>query len=77
MGKKYGNLTSDTDYTTGSEFGGVDGLIQPPPHDVVNSPSEQLMQIYQTDPAAGMIQYADGHTDVETQPVPVTKKISP
>lgn len=76
MGKKYGNLTSDTDYRDGTEFGGVDGMIQPPPHDVANVPHEQLKQIYQTDPAAGMIQYQDGHTDVEDQPIPVTKKIS-
>lgn len=39
---------SETDYRTGSEFGGVDGLIQPPPH--VPTASERLMMIRQIDP---------------------------
>lgn len=34
-----------------SEYGGVPGRIQPPPHDVANSPHEQLSLIYSTDPA--------------------------
>jgi hypothetical protein len=34
-----------------SEFGGRPGLIQPPPHDPADVPSETLMQIYATDPA--------------------------
>jgi hypothetical protein len=40
-------LISDTptDHFTASEFGGVDGLIQPPPH--VPDASEKLMQNYQ------------------------------
>lgn len=35
-----------------SEFGGVPGLIQPPPHDPADSASETLMQVYATEPAA-------------------------
>lgn len=34
-----------------SEFGGRPGLIQPPPHDPADVPSETLMQIYATEPA--------------------------
>lgn len=35
-----------------SEYGGVDGLIQPAPHDLNDSPGESLMAIYNMDPAA-------------------------
>lgn len=41
---------SEADPVKGSEYGGVGGLIQPRPHEVENSPSEQLMLIYNTDP---------------------------
>ena len=77
MADKYGRLTSNKDIRKGSEFGGVDNIIAPPPHDPRNRPNETLMQIYQTDPAAGVLQYLDGHIDVETQPIPETKKIRP
>jgi hypothetical protein len=70
---QYGNLTSSAKIESGTEYGGVDGVIQPPPH-VANS-REMLMQVYQTDPAAGAIKYLDGHTDAEHQPIPETKKI--
>jgi hypothetical protein len=39
---------STEDYTSGSEFGGVPGLIQPAPH--VPSASERLGMIYAIDP---------------------------
>lgn len=42
------NLVSEEDYRTGSEFGGVGGLIQPPPH--VPKASERLHMIYAIDP---------------------------
>jgi hypothetical protein len=42
------DLVSDTDYRTGSEFGGVGGLIQPAPH--TPSASERLHMIYAIDP---------------------------
>lgn len=42
------DLVSDEDYRTGSEFGGVVGLIQPPPH--VPTASERLRMIYAIDP---------------------------
>jgi hypothetical protein len=32
-----------------SEYGGVGGLIQPPPHEVSTAPREQLMMMYNTD----------------------------
>lgn len=35
----------------GSEYGGYPGLIQPLPHEVENSPTEQIMLAYLTDPA--------------------------
>lgn len=72
---KYGRLTSDTDYRKGTEYGGVDGQIQPPPHSPANHPREQLAQIYQINPAAGAIKYRDGSVDIQDQPVPETKKI--
>jgi hypothetical protein len=75
MGKKYGRLTSDADITTGTEYGGVDGMIQPPPHVPGNHSEDMLRQVYQTNPSAGAIQYKDGTTDVEDQPIPATKKI--
>lgn len=42
------SLVSDEDPLTGSEFGGVGGMIQPPPH--VPSASERLHMIYAIDP---------------------------
>lgn len=42
------DLVSPEDYRTGSEFGGVVGLIQPPPH--VPTASERLRMIYAIDP---------------------------
>lgn len=35
----------------GSERGGFRGQIAPPPHSVEDSPTEQLMLVYGTDPA--------------------------
>jgi hypothetical protein len=42
------SLISETDYRDGSEFGGVDGLIQPAPHNP--TASERLHMVYAIDP---------------------------
>lgn len=42
------DLVSTTDYRTGTEFGGVDGLIQPPPHRP--TAAERLHMMYAIDP---------------------------
>lgn len=42
------DLVSEEDYRTGSEFGGVGGLIQPAPH--VPTAGERLSMIYAIDP---------------------------
>lgn len=42
------DIVSTEDYRDGSEFGGVDGRIQPPPH--VPSASERLHMVYAIDP---------------------------
>lgn len=72
---KYGRLISNSDPKTGTEYGGVDRIIQPPPHDVKDKPAEGLMQMYQTNPAAGAIPYADGSVTAEDQPIPDSKKL--
>lgn len=41
-------LANDNDYRTGSEFGGVAGLVQPGPH--TPTASERLSAIYAIDP---------------------------
>jgi len=41
-------LSNPNDPYTGSEFGGVPGMVQPPPH--VPTASERLRQIYAIDP---------------------------
>ena len=54
FGKKYGRpwvKQSDADPAKGSEYGGVEGLIAPAPHDVKTSAHEQLMLLMNTDPA--------------------------
>lgn len=42
------DLVSTEDYRSGTEFGGVNGLIQPSPH--VPTASERLHMIYAIDP---------------------------
>lgn len=42
------SLVSTEDTSLGSEFGGVGGLIQPPPHNPTGS--ERLSMIYAIDP---------------------------
>lgn len=37
--------------TGGAEYGGYPGLVQPKPHEVLDSGPEQLMLSYLTDPA--------------------------
>jgi hypothetical protein len=69
-------LISDTPYTRGTEFGGVDNIIQPLPHGTETLPAhETRMLMTHTTPHAGAIQYADGSVDIETQRVPETKRI--
>lgn len=43
---------------TESEFGGVPGLVQPPPH--IPTPSEQLSLIYRTGDPSGLTPPDDG-----------------
>jgi hypothetical protein len=42
------DLISDTHYSQGSEYGGVDGLVQPAPH--IPTASERLSMVYAIDP---------------------------
>lgn len=42
------DLVSKENPDNGTEYGGVGGLIQPPPHEP--TPSERLMQLLQLDP---------------------------
>ena len=42
------SLVSNEDYRTGSQFSGVRGFIQPPPH--VPTASERLSSVYAIDP---------------------------
>lgn len=42
----------DPSWRQASEYGGVDGLIQPPPHDPADSAYEQLLLIRNMDPGA-------------------------
>lgn len=53
FGKKYGRswVTPAPDGSKGSEYGGVEGLIAPSPHDVKDHAHEQLMLLINTDPA--------------------------
>lgn len=69
-------LISDTPYNKGTEFGGVDNVIQPLPHGTETLPAhETRMLLMQTTSHAGAITYADGSTDEETQRVPETKRV--
>jgi hypothetical protein len=45
-------LVSEKDWRKGTEYGGVEGMIQPAGsgHDVADHPREQLMLMYNTDP---------------------------
>lgn len=43
-------LFSGETFDSGSEYGGVGGLIQPPPHDPRDEAKEQLMLIYNSHP---------------------------
>lgn len=51
VGKKLYSGKTPT-HRSATEYGGVDGLIQPAPHDINDSPGESLMAIYNMDPAA-------------------------
>lgn len=56
FGNKYGRpwVKQASDGSKGSEYGGVEGLIAPPPHDVKDYAHEQLMLLMNTDPADEM-----------------------
>lgn len=71
QGKKYGRLTSDVDFRRGTEFGGVDNIIQPPPHNAADVPAETLHQVYQTNPAGNW----PAGRNPDDQPVPILPKI--
>lgn len=73
QGTRYGRLTSDTDYRLGTEYGGVDNIIQPPPHTVNDKPNEMLMQMYQTNPSANF----PAGSNLDDQPIPQTQAVSP
>jgi hypothetical protein len=48
------DLVSTEDYRTGTEFGGVDGLIQPPPHTPTAAERRRMiMALDPTDPGDG------------------------
>jgi hypothetical protein len=60
------------DYRKGSEYGGVEGLIQPPPHDPADSPSETRMMMFRMNPAADF----PAGLNLDTQePPPDTKRV--
>jgi hypothetical protein len=56
FGEKYGKpwVKPAADGSKGSEYGGVEGLIAPPPHDVKDYAREQLMLLMNTDPGDEM-----------------------
>ena len=56
--------------TTGSQFGGVDNIIQPPSHQP--TADEMCTLIKATNPAAGF----PAGMNLETEPIPITKRIS-
>jgi hypothetical protein len=58
---------SKRDLRKGSEYGGVEGLVQPEPH--TPTPSESLMMMYATDAAATLEQ------ETEELP-PITQQVS-
>lgn len=63
------------DSNRGSEYGGAPGLIQPPPHDVADSASEMLSQIYKTNPA-GDTSIGRAYVPDENDPfVPDTRRL--
>lgn len=69
-------LISDVPYTRGTEFGGVDNIIQPLPHGTETLPAhETRMLMTQINKEAGAITYADGSVELETQRVPETKRV--
>lgn len=59
------------DHRKGSEFGGVEGLIQPDPHNPADVPYEGRMMAVRLNPAAG---FPEG-LNPETRELPETKRI--
>lgn len=64
-----------TDPNRGSEFGGVPGRIQPPPHDPADSASETLGLIYGTNPAGETAGNRTFVPDPDDPEVPTTMRI--
>lgn len=60
------------DYRKGSEFGGVEGMIQPSPHDPADVPYEGRSMMVRTNPAAG---FPDGLNPETRELPPNTKRI--
>jgi hypothetical protein len=60
------------DYRKGSEFGGVEGLIQPAPHDPADVPFEVRSMMVRTNPASG---FPDGLNPETREEPPSTKRI--
>ena len=56
--------------TSPSGVPAVEGLIQPPPHDVADKPSETLMMMYGTNPAAGFPNGANQETEDQPPATP-------
>lgn len=58
------SLVSEEDYRTGSEFSGVMGLIQPPPH--TPTATERLHMMYALDPMDDGVTHPDSVAAPET-----------
>ena len=60
------------DYRKGSTFGGVDGLIQPTPHNPADVPHEVRSMMVRLNPASG---FPLGHNPETRELPPDTKRI--
>lgn len=70
FGKKYGRSwvkQSEADPAKGTEYGGVEGLIQPRPHEIELHPREQLMLLINTDPS-------DEQSGIDLPPLKTVRK---
>jgi hypothetical protein len=70
FGKKHGRpwvKQSEIDPAKGTEYGGVEGLIQPYPHDIKTEAREQLMLLMNTDPG-------DELSGIELPPLKTVRK---
>lgn len=60
------------DHRKGSEFGGMPGIIQPPPHEPADVPYEVRSMMVRTNPAAG---FPEGLNPETREAPPETKRI--